>query len=43
MIDQDPEREATLAVETMARLLGRLDGEPRTSVTEVRIYLPDNA
>ncbi|GGE16016.1 LacI family transcriptional regulator [Aureimonas endophytica] len=43
LIDQQPELEARLAVETMARLLGRLDGEVATVLTDFRIYLPENA
>jgi LacI family transcriptional regulator len=43
VIDQNPELEARLAVETMARLLGRLEGEPVTTVTDIQIYIAENA
>lgn len=43
VIDQDPVREAELAVETMARLLGRLEGEAVTILTNFHIYLAENA
>lgn len=43
VIDQNPGLEAELAVETIARLLGRLDGEPVTVVTDFRIYMAENA
>jgi LacI family transcriptional regulator len=42
VIDQDPEAEVRVAVETMARLLGRLDGVPDSTVTPIRIYTPEN-
>lgn len=43
VIDQNPALEARVAVETMARLLGRLEGEPVTTVTDIRIYMAENA
>ncbi len=43
VIDQNPALEARLAVETAARLLGRLEGEPTSTRTEIRIYMPENA
>jgi LacI family transcriptional regulator len=44
VIDQNPHLEAQVAVETMARLLGRLDGEPRTALrTDFAIYMAENA
>jgi LacI family transcriptional regulator len=43
VIDQNPAFEARVAVETMARLLGRLEGEPVTTVTDIRIYMAENA
>jgi LacI family transcriptional regulator len=43
VIDQNPALEAQLAVETMARLLGRLEGDPVTVFTDIRIYMPENA
>jgi LacI family transcriptional regulator len=43
LIDQNPALEAQVAVEIMARLLGRLPGEAVTTMTELRIYIPENA
>jgi LacI family transcriptional regulator len=43
VIDQNPALEARVAVETIARLLGRLEGEPVTTVTDIRIYMAENA
>ena len=43
IIDQNPHREMRLAVETMARLLGRLEGAPGSIATEISIYTPENA
>lgn len=43
VIDQNPALEARVAVETMARFLGRLEGEPVTTVTDFRIYMAENA
>jgi LacI family transcriptional regulator len=43
VIDQNPADEARVAVETMARLLGRLEGAPTTTVTDIRIYMAENA
>ena len=38
VVDQNPAAEVRTAVETMARLLGRLDGEPATTLTPVQIF-----
>jgi LacI family transcriptional regulator len=43
VIDQNPEFEVRAAVETMARLLGRLDGTPGDLMIPVQIYTPENA
>ncbi len=43
VIDQQPELEARIAVETMARLLGRLDGVPGSVETRFVLHLPENA
>ena len=43
VIDQNPALEARVAVETVARLLGRMEGEPTSTRTEIRIYMPENA
>ncbi len=43
VIDQHPALEAQVAVETMARLLGRMEGTPISTVVDIRIYLPENA
>lgn len=43
VIDQNPALEARVAIETVARLLGRLDGAPSSTRTEIRIYTPENA
>ena len=43
VIDQNPALEARVAVETVARLLGRMEGEPTSTLTEIRIYMPENA
>mgnify|MGYP002717591393 CR=1 FL=1 len=42
IIDQKPVLEARLAVETMARLIGRLDGEARSVATEIQIFMPES-
>jgi LacI family transcriptional regulator len=43
VIDQGPLFEAQLAVETMARLLGRLPGEATSVSTGIQIFMPENA
>ncbi len=43
VIDQKPLLEARLAVRTMAQLLGRLDGEPRSIYTDIQIFMAENA
>jgi LacI family transcriptional regulator len=43
VIDQNPALEAQVAVETMARLLGRLEGDPVTTFTDFRIFMAENA
>lgn len=43
VIDQKPMLEARLAVEAMARLLGRLPGETRSITTEIQIFMPETA
>jgi LacI family transcriptional regulator len=43
VIDQHAALEAQVAVETMARLLGRMGGDPISTVVEMRVYLPENA
>ncbi|KQT64267.1 MULTISPECIES: LacI family DNA-binding transcriptional regulator [unclassified Aureimonas] len=43
VIDQDPELEMRVAMETMARLLSRLEGEAATLITDVRIHMAENA
>ncbi len=43
VIDQNPAFEAQVAVETMARLLGELDGPAVATVTDIRIYMAENA
>jgi LacI family transcriptional regulator len=43
VIDQDPMLEAQLAFETMARLLGRMEGDPGNTVTKIQIFMPENA
>ena len=43
VVDQNPAAEVRVAVETMARLLGRLDGEPTTTLTPIRIVMAENA
>lgn len=42
IIDQKPVLEARLAVETMARLIGRLEGEARSIATEIQIFMPES-
>jgi LacI family transcriptional regulator len=42
VIDQKPMLEARLAVETMARLIGRLDGEAGSIATEIQIFMPES-
>ena len=34
--------EARLAVETMARLIGRLDGDAGSVATEIQIFMPES-
>lgn len=43
VIDQKPMLEARLAVETMARLLGRLEGEAGSIATDIQIFMPESA
>lgn len=43
VIDQRPLMEARLAVETIARLLGRLPGEGVSVKTDIQIFLAENA
>jgi LacI family transcriptional regulator len=43
VIDQNPALEARVAVETVARLLGRMEGAPASTRTGLRIYMPENA
>ncbi len=43
VIDQNPRRGVRAAAVTMARLLGRLDGEATSVSTDIRIYTPENA
>lgn len=42
IIDQKPMLEARLAVETMARLIGRLDGDAGSVATEIQIFMPES-
>lgn len=42
IIDQKPMLEARLAVETMARLVGRMDGEAGSIATEIQILMPES-
>ncbi|MCZ0961021.1 LacI family DNA-binding transcriptional regulator [Paracoccus benzoatiresistens] len=42
IIDQKPALEALLAVETMARLIGRLEGEAGSIATEIQIFMPES-
>ncbi len=42
IIDQKPVLEARLAVETMARLIGRLDGDAGSIATEIQIFMPES-
>lgn len=42
VLDQEPLLEARLAIETLARAFGRLDGAVASVETPVRIYLPDS-
>lgn len=42
IIDQKPAVEARLAVETMARLIGRLDGQAGSIATEIQIFMPES-
>ena len=42
IIDQKPMLEARLAVEAMARLIGRLDGEAGSIATEIQIFMPES-
>ncbi|OLP56311.1 LacI family transcriptional regulator [Rhizobium rhizosphaerae] len=43
VIDQKPLLEARLAVETMAKLLGRLAGQASSISTDIQIFLTENA
>lgn len=43
IIDQNPEFEVRAAVETMARLSGRLEGPTSTTITPVHIHMIENA
>ena len=43
IIDQNPEFETRTATETMARFLGRLEGEASSVITSIQIYTPENA
>jgi LacI family transcriptional regulator len=43
IIDQNPEFEVRAAIETMARLVGRLDGPSGTTITPVHIHMIENA
>ena len=43
IIDQNPEFEVRAAVETMARLAGRLEGPSSTTITPVHIHMIENA
>ena len=43
VVDQDPDAEVRVVVATMARLLGRLDGEPVSTVTPIAIFTAENA
>lgn len=43
VIDQKPMLEARIAVETMARLLGRLEGEAVSVATDIQIFMPESA
>jgi LacI family transcriptional regulator len=43
IIDQNPEFETRAATETMARFLGRLEGEASSVITSIQIYTPENA
>jgi len=43
IIDQNPEFEVRAAIETMARLAGRLDGPSGTTITPVHIHMIENA
>ncbi|SNR48325.1 LacI family DNA-binding transcriptional regulator [Paracoccus sediminis] len=42
IIDQKPMLEARLAVETVARLVGRLDGDAGSIATEIQIVMPES-
>lgn len=42
VIDQDSRHEVAVAVDTMARLLGRLDGPPVSTITPVHIHMIEN-
>lgn len=43
LLEQNPHLEMRLAIENMARLLNRLDGEVRSVNTDVQIVMPENA
>lgn len=43
IIDQNPEFEVRAAIETMARLTGRLEGSSSTTITPVHIHMIENA
>ena len=42
IIDQRPVLEARLAAETMARLIGRLEGAAGSIATEIQILMPES-
>ncbi len=43
VIDQDPAFEVRVAIQTMACLLGRLEGSPESRVTPIHIHMIENA
>ncbi|ODT76176.1 MAG: hypothetical protein ABS76_31930 [Pelagibacterium sp. SCN 64-44] len=43
VIDQGPQLEVRMAIETMARLLGRLEGPAESIITPVHIHMIENA
>ena len=43
IIDQNPEFEVRAAIETMARLVGRLDGPSSNTIAPVHIHMIENA
>jgi LacI family transcriptional regulator len=42
VLDQDPHLEARLALETMARHMGRLDGPVASAHMAVQIFMPES-